>query len=153
MIISLSTSRASVLKDGTTTITAVVPESDFTIHIPADKTLEYGNTEKQEIGTVYVSDVKRISGSIYLRIITTDLTSDTNTITVNYYRKSTSEGAEWEALTDDNVRIYSQSQSINETYQIAAQVNEYEWAGAVASTYSATLTFKFINPDAEIYIP
>ena len=40
------------------TLTAEIPAPTYTIHIPADYTLEYGNTEKQEIGAVYVTDVK-----------------------------------------------------------------------------------------------
>ena len=61
MVMSLSvTAFAEGEQSGTTTLTANIPnaaEPSYTIHIPADMTLEYGNTGKQLIGNVYVTDV------------------------------------------------------------------------------------------------
>lgn len=46
--------------DPTTTLTVEVPDNtpSYTFHCPASVTLEYGNTDKQEVGDVYVTDVK-----------------------------------------------------------------------------------------------
>ncbi len=56
-----------------------VAESTYTIHIPSNATLEYGNTEKQEIGKVYVTDVKGFN-KVYFVLPYTDLinTSDSS---------------------------------------------------------------------------
>ena len=58
MVMSLSvTAFAEGEQSGTTTLTVEVPNPSYTIHIPANTTLEYGNTELQEFGIVSVSDV------------------------------------------------------------------------------------------------
>ena len=64
MLMSMTvTAFAAGEQSGTSKVNAVVPEPvpEYTIHIPADMTLEYGNTDYQAIGKVYVSDVKNVA--------------------------------------------------------------------------------------------
>ncbi len=63
MVMSLSvTAFAEGEQSGTTTLTANIPnaaETSYTLHIPSDTTITYGNTDMQLIsGRLYVSDVQ-----------------------------------------------------------------------------------------------
>ena len=63
MMMSMTvTAFAAGEQSGTSKVNAVVPEPvpEYTIHIPADMTLEYGNGERQLVGEVSVTDVKNV---------------------------------------------------------------------------------------------
>ncbi len=160
MMVSLSaTAFAAGVQTGTMTITAEIPEASFTMHIPADMTLEYGNTEKQEVGEVYVTDVTGFA-AVTVQFPYTDLinTSDpTDTIPLVLYEYYESEGQDHSyELRKDGIttssslpivyNTFSPEQSLPEgryaTVMLDALVSD--WSGAtVGATYQAQVTFQF----------
>lgn len=81
-------------QSGTTEVTVTVPEKtvepqetvSYMIHIPATTSLIYGDSSRQYIGSVSVSNVTGVDlgKQIQLTMTGTDLTSGTNTIPVRY---------------------------------------------------------------------
>ena len=138
MLTSLTvTALAAGEQSGTTTITAVVPGPSYTIKIPANKTLEYGNTEKQLLGNVTVSDVADIPAGkkIGCKMAFQDLKCGTDTIPVQYLLNG------YEINGDLEQAVYGSS-GIN-LYTLYAQVSEEAWTSAAPGTYTATITFNF----------
>ena len=138
LILSMfTTAFAAGEQTGTTTITAEVPEPTYTMVIPADMTLEYGNTEAQEIGVFCVSDIVGITDrDIVCHISVTDLTSAAGTISVKY----TVDGREVDELYDDFTVFDHYIPGINNNH-LYAQVTY--WDSAAPGTYTATITFNF----------
>lgn len=138
LILSLSTTAfAAGEQTGSTTITAEVPEPTYTIVIPADMTLEYGNTEAQKIGDFCVSNIVGITDRyVMCHISVTDLTSAVGTIPVKY----TVDGREVDELFED-FAVYD--------YTLPGYVNRHlyatvtYWDSAAPGTYTATITFNF----------
>ncbi len=150
MAISMTaTALATGQQTGTTTLTAVVPESDYTIHVPADMTLEFGNGEVQEVGSFYVSDLVNVNKQIRVNIAKTDLANGSNTIPLTIYLKSGS--SDWAIKADNEVagvyNILSDGTKYTSTWEIGVQVTESNWASATPGTYTATLTFLFYSND------
>ena len=62
LVMVMSLSVTAFAEGGTTTLTVEVPnaaEPSYTLHIPANTTLTYGNTEKQQVsGYLYVQNVQ-----------------------------------------------------------------------------------------------
>ena len=148
LICSLSvTAFAAGEQTGTTTITAEVPEASYTIHIPADMTLEYGNTDIQDIGTVYISDPVQVTGAIYVRINPSgNLINGSNSIPVTYWIGSEGDygrtfGGSEGAI--NRVMYYGTNTSNPNTYftdAIGAEIADWT---AEPGTYTATITFEF----------
>lgn len=144
MMMSMTvTAFAAGEQSGTTTLTAVVPEPEYTIHIPANMTLEYGNTDYQAIGKVYASDVKNVAeGSrVWYNVAWTKLTKgeDTLPLLVGYW-------PDW--LGDWNLVSASRFAACDDTanhnpreFEFAACVTN--WDNAVPGTYTATITWSF----------
>ena len=141
------TALAAGEKSGTTKLTAKVPGPDYTIHIPADMELEYGNTDQQEIGSVYVTDVENCT-EVVVRAPYTDLknTSDeTDTLSLILYYVTSSDA--YEVNKESGERdvggvpcCYFSSNYY--TLKYAAKVSD--WSGATAgATYQAVVTFNF----------
>lgn len=145
MIFSLSTTAfADGEQTGTTTITAEVPEASYTIHIPADVALEYGNSSDQTIGDVYVSNVVG-EPTIWLTTTYTDLSNGSSIIPVTYLRWI--DGISFSLSSGDNISITSSvSEYRIDKYTITACVSDSDWAAAAPGTYTATMTFKFFIP-------
>ncbi len=146
MLASLTvTALATGEQTGTTTLTAVVPEPSYTIHVPADMTLEFGNGEVQEVGSFYVSDLVNVNRTISVLVTRSNLANGSNTIPVTYYFKSGS--ADWSIPSDGSVfGVYnklSDGTMFTSTWKIGAQVTESDWTSATPGTYTTTLTFKF----------
>ena len=155
MAISMTaTALATGQQTGTTTLTAVVPEPSYTIHIPANTTLVYGNTEKQAIGDVYVTDAVNVDGSIVVQSPYTDLKNSSNTEDTIALSLSTDSFEITQAgLTNPGnglVTIYNKTQAGQYRYDengyaryaFYAKVND--WSGATAgATYQATITWNF----------
>ena len=147
LVLALSmsvTAFAAGEQTGTTTLTAEVPEPSYTIHIPADTTLEYKNTELQTIGDVFVSDYDTVLNTIYCRITAQDLTSGSNTIPVVYKVSGSEMGSSHtyyvlEKLGDGTFAPY--------TLDLSAEISQEAWAAAAPGTYTATLTFSFYFGD------
>ena len=140
-------------KTGTTTLTAVVPEADYTIHVPANVTLEYGKTDEQMVGDYWVSDFVNMpiaAGEhepfVNIKTVATCLSDGTNTIPVTYIFKL---DGSWEHTLDHKVTNTSGEQitdmGITENYKstIGAMISAEDWASAAPGTYTATITFNF----------
>ena len=172
LICSLSvTAFAAGEQSGTTTITAEVPEASYTIHIPADMELEYGNTEKQEIGKVYVTDAigfkKIIVALPYTDLINTSDSEDTIPLVIyDYYEYDinelpefieTMEDEEFEILKNGSHKLHNgytmvyntslvgispEFETAYATQLVYAKVSD--WSGATpGATYKAVITFNF----------
>ena len=157
MVMSLSvTAFAEGEQSDTTTLTAEIPnaaEPSYTIHIPANMKLEYGNTGKQTIGNVYVTDVTGCD-EVSVDIPYTDLvnTSDsTDTVPLTLYlserelKKSgtTVAGNSSTGLYDKNEAGWYQY-DLNGYATASCSAIVSDWSGATAgATYQAVLTFDF----------
>lgn len=152
MAISMTaTALATGQQTGTTTLTAVVPESDYTIHVPADTTLEYGSTNSKALGSVYISDAVNVNGSVWCEIYGTALKNESNYITVSYYDKLETE-SQWhytsiagESRHFTGQILYSSSSDTYTSLDMKVQVES--WEGAVPGTYTATITYNFSIAD------
>lgn len=142
--------------DGTTVLTAEIPnEPSYTLHIPANMTLEYGNTGMQTIGDLSVTDVDGYD-LIWCAPKYTDLinTADsTDSISLVLYDDSDN-FSQQELKKNGNevqdnatptlfIKNFSQyagwSDSYN-NYSLSAQVSD--WSGATpGATYQATITY------------
>ena len=136
------TALAAGEKTGTTKLTVVVPGFDYTIHVPADVTLEYNNTSDQTIGDVYVSDVPGVC-TIYFKTTITDLSNGSSTIPVTY-----SAWLHGTALSFSNgtiKQVYETDGTNTEdwTWTITARISASDWLAAAPGTYTATMTFNF----------
>ena len=146
LICSLSvTAFAAGEQTGTTTISVTVPEASYTIHIPADMTLEYGNTEIQDIGTIYVSDVENPTGSIKVVVKSSgDLTNESNSIPVVYYFNGEQESYSFELPSTGGAALVYTDKADGSSYYTTLKVGAKvpDWT-AEPGTYTATLTFAF----------
>ena len=146
MMMSMTvTAFAAGEQSGTTTLTVEVPVPpvEYTIHIPANMTLEYGNTGHQKIGEAYASDVKNLAeGSrVWYTATSTDLVKGEDTIhlsltylqdaTGTYAKASTTTFAACDDTADHNPRVR----------EFAAHV--FDWGNPVPGTYTATITWNF----------
>ena len=157
MVCSLSvTAFAEGEQRGTTTLTAEIPnaaEPSYTIHIPADMTLEYGNTGEQTIGTVYVTDVTGcdvVSVDIpYTDLVNTSDSTDTVPLTLYSGGKELKKigttvdgGFSTPLYNKDLAGLYQYDVNGYVTVSCSAIVSD--WSGATAgATYQAVLTFDF----------
>lgn len=147
MVCSLS---VTAFAADTTTLTARIPNSSgpsYSVEIPADTVLEYGNTEMQRIdGKVTVKDVENLD-MIWVRTPYTDLinTEDpTDTITLDLYgefsagnTRSISKTGSFNGGTPD---IYNSGTT--KSMVLFAQVSD--WSGATpGAIYQAVITFNF----------
>lgn len=132
------TALAAGEKSGSTTISVTVPNplDAYTIKIPANKELVYGDTSEQVIGMVSVSDVNVPTGKrIVCDIITENLKNGSATIPVTYQYN----GAPMMTLT---MHDESSTYDDNGGY-LYAKVSSDAWAAAAPGTYTATITFNF----------
>jgi hypothetical protein len=153
-------------KTGTTKLTVVVPEADYTIHVPADTTLTYGNTSGQSIGDVYVTDVTGYN-LVYVEISYTDLintndSSDIIPLTLNsgikgtyIYNMVNHDGSS----LPDGVYIGAEIAAVSSLDMTGYDENGYakvevlatvsDWSGATSgATYQAVVTFGFTGADS-----
>ncbi|MBP3204657.1 MAG: hypothetical protein J6M66_04460 [Lachnospiraceae bacterium] len=154
MIFSLSaTAFAAGEQSGETTLTVEVPEASYTIHIPANMTLEYGNTSEQLIGDYWVSDFVNMpiaAGEsepiVSVKVVGTCLSDGANVIPITYCAKV---AGNWDHSLDHKVSSATGSQLtdmvITEDYHgtFGVMVSESDWTAAKPGTYKATMTFNF----------
>lgn len=142
--------------DGTTVLTAEIPnEPSYSLNIPANMTLEYGNTGMQTIGDVSVTDVKNYE-TISVKTPYTDLVNindNTDTIPLTLYVYISTYGDQklkYNGLDEDNAScalyyppyagLYQFDSDGYTTLTMKAQVSD--WAGATSgATYQATITY------------
>ena len=161
MVCSLSvTAFAAGEQNGTTTLTANIPNEaapSYTIHIPADMTLEYGNTEKQFIGVVEVSDQQNCRHinvtAPYTMLINKEDSSDSITLKLsmgeskdNLYEVIPATGLD--TVYNTPFSAYHNDDFYHNRYfsqLVYAQVED--WSGATpGATYQAVITFQFYVP-------
>lgn len=149
MVCSLSVT--AFAETGTTTLTANIPnaaEPSFTLHIPADTTLTYGNTDWQQLSGVL--DATDIQNANWIRctISFTDLinTSDpSDSIALNAFKQTyeevnTGNTGDGTFPSGATLTLYSASWNYDYTYSLYAKVAD--WSGATpGATYQAVLTF------------
>ena len=141
--------------DPTTTLTVEVPDNtpSYTFHCPSEVTLEYGNTNKQKVGDVFVTDISssidNVHGTIpYSNLINT--TDSDDQIELNLYSSNEIYWDDEYALVQKDgsviengmsfVHNYYESPNKQYTYSLFAQVSD--WSGATAgATYQATITY------------
>lgn len=139
--------------DETTVLTVEVPiEPSYTLHIPANMTLEYGNTEKQTIGDLYVTDVDGFA-QIWCAPRYTDLINctDSNDIISLTLFSSYPHG---DHINDDELTKDGRAIQLkwNDVTNIAGWENGYrlstlsaqvsDWSGATpGATYQSTITY------------
>lgn len=149
MLMSMTvTAFAASEQSGTTTLTVEVPEPvpEYTIHIPANMTLEYGNTDYQAIGKVYASDVKNVAeGSrVWYRVAWTNLVKGEDTIHLEVCYWPDWLG-EWNGILTHVDRFAACDDTANHNpreVEFAAWVGE-NWGNPVPGTYTATVTWNF----------
>ncbi len=126
---------------GTTTITAEVPEASYTIHIPADATLTYGDTSVKTLGDVYVSDLVNVNGTIHVNSYATVLKNGSNYITITYTVVFPSGVSYPVPFSGESSQFASWNFSDVDSATIQASVED--WSGAVPGTYTSTITWSF----------
>ncbi len=138
-----------------------VAESTYTIHIPSNATLEYGNTEKQEIGEVYVTGVRGFDKvtvkTPYTDLINTGDPTDTIPLVLYGHYKGTvlvNEMRKEDGLTTDFARLFTYLASSagafgyddNGCIKVIYDALVSDWSGATAgATYQAVVTFEFVG--------
>ena len=149
MMMSMTvTAFAAGEQSGTSTVTAVVPEPEYTIHIPADMTLEYGNGERQLVGEISVSDVKYLpkNRGITVAMTVTSLKStngDEIPVVFEYTRKGSYSDYDYEDnLTTYAPFVYSDDGEYKPV-ELYATVTEADWKAAKPGTYTSTITYDF----------
>ena len=158
MVCSLSvTAFAEGEQSGTTTLTANIPNEaapSYTIHIPADTTLEYGNTDKQLIGDVEVTDKQNCRfiqvAAPYTMLINKEDSTDSITLKLimgvgEDYLYEVIPATGLDAVYDTDFLLYADDDFYHNTYYtqlVYAQVED--WSGATpGATYQAVITFQF----------
>lgn len=147
MMMSMTvTAFAAGEQSGTTTLTVEVPVPpvEYTIHIPANMTLEYGNTDYQEIGKAYVSDVKNLAeGSrVWYRVAYTKLVKGEDSINLALCFMDDDLGKYNLVLSYDVLAACDDTANHNpREREFAVLVSD--WGNPVPGTYTATITWNF----------
>ena len=150
MLMSMTvTAFAAGEQSGTSTVTAVVPDPEYTIHIPADMTLEYGNGARQLVGEVFVTNVQNLPDekSIFADMDATPLKSTEGNVipAVFEYRRDFDEEGYFN-IDAYNPAVCSQwgEDSDYTTVYLYATVTAADWEAAKPGTYTSTITYEFI---------
>ncbi len=119
---------------GSTELTTTVPEKTlYTLHIPADMTIEYGAT-KTSIGKPTVSDVDDTIESVSIACNWTNFSDGSNSIPLLILINGGQDAS--------MVVPYFYNDSIyKNNYEYFASVAESDWTAAVPGDYSATITW------------
>jgi len=144
--------------DGTTTLTTTVPAASYTLNIPADMEIPFGQIET-EIGTITVSDADGFAAGKNLQVKLTydEFTNDTVSTTIPYELKfisTDSEGSEVIIQSGDNVYFEGQKDgSLKDVFYYKNSNNTTsrpsgelickitDWGKALAGEYSTTIIF------------
>lgn len=158
MVCSLSVTAFAADQTGTTTLTANIPNAatpSYRINIPADMTLEYGNTGNQTIGDVYVTDVTGCD-TVSVQIPYTDLVNksdSTDTIPLILYARGIEMKKDGtEKNTGACPTLYNKTLAgsygfdANGYATLSCEAMVSDWSGATAgATYKAVVTFQFFS--------
>lgn len=157
LIMVMSLSVTAFAEGGTTTLTVEVPnaaEPSYTLSIPDNTTITYGNTEKQKVsGILYVRDVQNASQVHFLAPFTdlVNTADSSDKIPMKLWVKMASQSNPTSIVDPATGKvngiiwdIYDVSWGIGNEYQrltFYAQVED--WSGATpGATYQAVITFQ-----------
>ena len=146
MLMSMTvTAFAAGEQSGTSTVTAVVPDATYTIHIPADMTLAYGNGERQLVGEVSVTDAQNLPDRALISVImqATPLKSTEGNVipAVFEYGRDYEDG--YEDITQGVPTVYKETTDEYLSAYLYARVTEEDWKAAKPGTYTSTITYLF----------
>ena len=146
MMMSMTvTAFAAGEQSGTSKVNAVVPEPvpEYTIHIPADMTLEYGNGERQLVGEVSVTDVKNVPDGalIVVSMKATPLKSTEGNVIPAVFEYGRYGKEDYKKIDEGSPFVYSEDECM--TAYLYAQVTEAAWKAAKPGTYTSTITYNF----------
>lgn len=124
-------------------------EPTYTINIPTNVTLEYGNTDRQYIGEISISDPQNfVEGQrVFLGMVGTNLKNGDHEIAVTYT-------FDCEDLEESNASlarsawVYEKSDSpthgdLYPTVDLYAAITADAWESAAPGSYTATVTYSF----------
>ena len=149
MMMSMTvTAFAAGEQSGTSKVNAVVPEPvpEYTIHIPADVTLEYGNDVPQLLGKVFVTDVKNLADGqdIDVSIYATPLKStEGNEIPAVFEYGRAFFAEEYYNIDSYVPAVYEETEDKYIPAYLFVQVTEEAWIAAKPGTYTSTITYSF----------
>lgn len=146
--------------DGTTTLTTTVPAASYTLNIPADMTIPFGQVET-EIGTVTVSDADGFAVGKNLQVTLTydEFECDNVNTTIPYeiqFISTDSEGSvdtifsgqkiifDGQKSGDLKEKFYYKLDSGIKSFPeggLICAVSSTDWGKALAGNYSTTITF------------
>lgn len=147
MMMSMTvTAFAADEQSGTSTVTAVVPvpPAEYTIHIPADMTLEYGKGERQLVGKVSVTDVKNLADNqaILADMEATPLKSTGGNVIPAVFEYCLEDNDEYRDLaTRADPTVYNRGEYI--PANLYATVTVADWENAEPGEYTSTITYSF----------
>jgi len=146
MLMSMTvTAFATGTQSGTSTVTAVVPDPTYTIHIPADVTLKYGNGERQLVGEVSVTDVQNFADGALIMVTmeATPLKSTEGNVipAVFEYGRDFEDG--YKDITKSVPTVYKETKDEYLSAYLYARVTEEDWEAAKPGTYTSTITYLF----------
>ena len=148
MMMSMTvTAFAAGEQSGTSTVTAVVPEAvpEYTIHIPADMTLEYGNGARQLVGDVYVTDAQNVPDNklLFVDMEATPLKSTEGNVIPAVFEYGRDYEEEYYNIGTYSPTVYKETEDEYITAYLYARVTEEEWKAAKPGTYTSTITYNF----------
>ena len=144
MLMSMTvTAFAAGEQSGTSTVTAVVPDATYTIHIPADMTLEYGNGARQLVGEVSVTDAQNLPDRALISVImqATPLKSTEGNVIPAVFEYGRYGKEDYKKIDEGSPFVYSEDEYM--TAYLYAQVTEAAWKAAKPGTYTSTITYNF----------
>ena len=131
-------------------LTANIPnaaEPSFTLHIPADTTLTYGNTDWQQLsGVLKVTDIqnaKDINCTVsFTDLINTSDPSDSIGLAFKAFAEDVNDGYTQETEFDSGDVLWIYSGSYDHNYMVTLFAKVADWSGATpGATYQAVITF------------
>ena len=142
----------------TTTLTTTVPAATYTLNVPEDQKIEFGDTEKT-IGNVTVTEAKgfAVGKNLKVTIDYTELTCKdvSTTIPIALYQYDTGDftkqiksGDSLAFLGKDDGTVYSKAFVEKYNHQslyvdsISVRISSADWGKALAGTYTSTITYK-----------
>ena len=142
----------------TTTLTTTVPDAEYTLNIPADQEITFGEPST-EIGNVTITNAKNFAVGKNVEVTVTydafkaDAVSTTIPFTLGFTTsfggtpttKNSGSAFVFEGKDDNTVNEHANSSSIGSNTNLVnalyVQVTSSDWGKALAGDYTATITF------------
>lgn len=132
----------------TTTLTTTVPAASYTLNIPADQEIPFGETQTN-IGCVTVTDAAGFAVGKNLNVsISYDAFKCAETITsipfyiaANGYAIQSNDNVTFRGLPNGEVSKNFYIDSVTQDFDLFLMVDSTDWGKALAGDYTATITF------------